>query len=885
MIKKLILSALLLLLTFPHLVAKELYSAVLFPANRLLEADNAGDKYIKFDEKSGVIHAKLEPKITKSFTVNIKFLVASYPNNGVEAFSETSPAGIFILRGGKNDGEVIFRVFGKKLQAYLRGNTPSGKAVTSEFEIPVNQWVLATIVCDNLDLSLYVNGKFASKTKLNSESGSYDWLVVGQDISPSRKFFGNIAIFSVFDEALSANEIGQLFVASKIDKNLETKVITPPLELKYPALKVADNVVHPIAGSIGRTAEIVPWGGTDSKDLLVSGIHSFFGHRVMLYRNLRMENNKFVVERGESLPLRGRDFRVLKKADGGFDLLASGAGTSIGDNNLAFFKNIGEIGKPKFDSPTAVKVDKLPFFELFTDKSISHWNLGDINNDGVEDLIFSVVAHGDWSKNCPDGMSFWNNQYADNMGPNRGYDIENCWLGEESRYFIYYALGIPSSPIPEFGKVEKIYLGKEKFPLQWKTYPPGPAPAIFTSGSKKYLALSGNANRLFALELNDINGNIHCDKPFSLTENGITEMTYWNESMRTCDIDNDNKDELVLAGNPGRIVVLKEGKNGQFDEFSINEIGGYVETDTLCIVSRGIWDDDQYPDLITGDASGYLIYWPGTEDPLVYQTPVHLKSNGKIVKHQAGDSGSIQGYHERIWGYLQPTIGDWDNDGKNEIITNDIKGELVLYSRGKSVDEVEPKNFTYQGGILPAAWRVRPAILPAEYNFDNRNMPVLLFLDYEGDLAVAIPDKVGSTVISEIIKLTNNAGLPIKMSGIKGHWGRAKLSVADFNNDGNFDIVWGHNYAVYRDIWPKNKTKPQGATVAIFENKNNNISPKFDETALITQKDGTLLNFRNHNSAVFPTSLNSKKQNDLIVGAEDGKVYYFFHNELMIKEL
>ena len=52
----------------------------------------------------------------------------------------------------------------------------------------------------------------------------------------------------------------------------------------------------------------------------------------------------------------------------------------------------------------------------------------------------------------------------------------------------------------------------------------------------------------------------------------------------------------------------------------------------------------------------------------------------------------------------------------------------------------------------------------------------------------------------------------------------------------------------------------------------------------IVAKDGTRFNFRIHNSSLFPTDLDGDGITDFLVGAEDGKIYYFYGKNLKLKD-
>ena len=160
---------------------------------------------------------------------------------------------------------------------------------------------------------------------------------------------------------------------------------------------------------------------------------------------------------------------------------------------------------------------------------------------------------------------------------------------------------------------------------------------------------------------------------------------------------------------------------------------------------------------------------------------------------------------------------------------------------------------------------------------------MLLFLDWDGDLAAAVPARSGSTEIARIVKLPDASGKPIRLCGVRGHWGRAKLAVSDWDGDGVWDLLWGHNLGVYREIWPKHLSRPKGAVPCLFRNVGSNAAPRFGGLQELEQANGERFHFHTHNSSVFPTDLDGDGREDLIVGAEDGKIYWFGRDGLRIR--
>lgn len=841
---------------------------------------------LKFDGKSAPDAFRLPRQLDGEFTVRLKLTLDAWPAEGRAEYSRNSPFGVILLQGEPGTGECLVRILGKQPYLFVRGSATRGRGTAVMMEIPLHQPILLTLVGTPRELTLYVNGEASAVLAVPQGAGPWNRISIGQELGQLRILSGRIEELQVIGRAWTASEVKRDFSASGVTPRKDCFVRPAGLKLPYPALRVAEDVIHPIAGPLARTAEIVPWSSPEARDLLVSGSSRFHGHRVMLYRNLNANRKDVpIFDSGTSIGLTGRDFQTLRRANGCFDLAALGEGTPF-PGNLVLYRNIGKPGAPQFAAAVPIPVGGGSFATAFGTLTPRGWVIGDLDGDGTPDLVAVAADPEDWDRNAPDGISFFNGQEAANSGPGRGYDIAGKWLGEENRYPFFWAKGEQKDGIFRFGSPKPIFARDTIMPVQWKSYPPSPAPALLRLEDGLYLVAAGDVDRLLAMKIAPgSDGTMRCEAASDLLREKNMRENYWIESLRAADVDGDGREELIAAGNPGRVTIYRGNGIGTFTETgSALQRGGMVETDTLVTPARGDWDGDGTPDLITGDASGYLIFWPGTADPLVYGTPVYLRENGKVVHHQAGPSGSIQGYHEQRWGYLQPTIGDWDEDGRNEIITNDIKGEVILYRPvAGNPGEVRSAPFLFRGKPLPAAWRARPAIVPARYGFGGKKRAVLLFLDWDGDLAAAIPAAPGATEIAEVQKLPDTAGKPIRLCGVRGHWGRAKLAVTDWDGDGVWDLLWGHNLGVYREIWPKRLSRPKGAVPCLFRNEGSNDSPRFGELLEIERADGERFHFHTHNSSVFPTDLNGDGREDLIIGAEDGKIYWFYRDDVRIR--
>jgi hypothetical protein len=660
----------------------------------------------------------------------------------------------------------------------------------------------------------------------------------------------------------------------------------------YTMLKVEPSELHDLQEQLDGHIAIVPWQNANSLDILMSGNGRSFGRRIALFfaqkpdaRQSAEMKNMPVYDTGRTITnLTGYNFQSIPQKDGLFDLIAIGEKTKkTAAAALIYYKNTGKPGSPEFGNPTIMQLDGKPFREAFT-QDISARFVGDLNADKIPDVVLAAHPSGDPNRYWPGGISMWSGVDNPDAGPGCGYDIEGNWLGMERIDTLYWAKGYyTESGELQFKDLRKVFNRIPGFAVQWKSYSTWSAFGAIDLDNQKYLLYAGNVDKIYATQLSVVGDDLFCGQTVNLLkDNKAIYANFYPSQIITLDMDNDGSSEIMLDGNVGRVVVLKGKQIGQFTEVGcLQMLGGDLCVSELATPTRVDWNHDGFEDLIVGDSGGWLTFWPGTKDPIVYGSPTYMKSGGKVIFQQAGLTGSIQGPSERRWGYIYPTVCDWDEDGQNEIITNNINSEVFLFERENkgSIDFALPKQFTKDGKPLPAAWRVKVDIVPSSAKVLDTNVPCLLYLDWDGDLVLGVPKAKGSTEIIRVEKLKYEDGNNIRLCGPEGHWGRTKLAVADWDGDGDWDVVWGQNGKPIQ-FFMNLKTR---STVFFMENAGTSAKPVFKKPVFITTKDGRLINCGGHNASVCPTDLDKDGKLDLLIGVENGKIIAFNRKNLSTK--
>jgi len=253
-----------------------------------------------------------------------------------------------------------------------------------------------------------------------------------------------------------------------------------------------------------------------------------------------------------------------------------------------------------------------------------------------------------------------------------------------------------------------------------------------------------------------------------------------------------------------------------------------------------------------------------------------MESGGVEFHAVAGYSGSIQGPEEARWGYLAPTVCDWDSDGKYDIVASDITGYVYwLPNQAKTKTGCalgQPVPLEVNGWPLKTRWRTKPAIFR-----DEDNSPYLITSDPDGFLAAYRRDWMqGSSALAPAERLKFRDGREIKIDSVSGYNGRNKFCATDWNNDGKTDLLVGQTIrsgiasGVRFDL-PRNGR----ATVVLLPNLGTDAHPVFGTPELLRLADGSPLEFGVHSCAPSVFDYDGDGHDDLFIGAETGFVHCF----------
>ena len=333
------------------------------------------------------------------------------------------------------------------------------------------------------------------------------------------------------------------------------------------------------------------------------------------------------------------------------------------------------------------------------------------------------------------------------------------------------------------------------------------------------------------------------------------------------DWDGDGDQDLIVGDEDGRVALVEHtGKISNGAPVFKQPAYFQQEADTLKFGALATpyahdWDKDGDEDLVVGNTAGNIAVFSNLDgNGTQWSAPELIEADGIVFRVLAGPSGSIQGPAEAKWGYTTLSVADWDGDGRDDILYNSIWPRIQLLRNTKNglieepltfwTEESPPKWYWWQAKAenLQTQWRTTPLAT----DFDGDGQLDLVILDQEGYLTCQ------SRASDEVRIFIDEDNQPIRLNTRSaGRSGRYKLDVVDWDSDGRLDIlVNSENASWYRNC----------------EERNGKV---------VLKKVGNLArrNVAGHTSSPTACDFDQDGKPDLVVGAENGRIYYIKHDD------
>jgi len=543
--------------------------------------------------------------------------------------------------------------------------------------------------------------------------------------------------------------------------------------------------------------------------------------------------------------------------DGQVRLLAPGMELVSDGSNL--FASTHKIYKSANVHPTGGRV------------RANQWKYADYDGDGRLDLIVGV---GDWEE----------------YGWDDAFDPTGHWTRGPLHGYVYLVRNHGTNEMPQYDDPAKLMAAGQAVDVYGM---PSPNLADF-DGDGDLDLLCGefldhfnyyeNIGSRTKPEFAAARQLAHDGEPIAMDLEMITPVAF--------DWDGDGDMDLIVGDEDGRVALVEHTgsvEHGtpeflppryfqqQADEVKFGALVTPVSTDL---------DGDGDEDLVCGNSAGYIAWIENLDggNPPRWDAPRYFKSDGETLRVQAGENGSIQGPCEAKWGYTTLSVADWDHDALPDLVVNSIWGRVVWYRNiGTRAEpefaasqpvEVEwksaPPNPAWnwwepRGKELATQWRTTPLAT----DFDGDGLNDLVMLDHEGYLAffqrrridgqlrLMPPKRIfrgeGSSVFGPKHEVQSKEnGLLRLNAGTAGKSGRRKLCLADYDGDGRVDLLVNSlNINFLRNVGS------DGAATLFHD-----MGPVDDRL------------LAGHTTSPTVVDWDRDGRLDLLVGAEDGRLYY-----------
>ena len=487
----------------------------------------------------------------------------------------------------------------------------------------------------------------------------------------------------------------------------------------------------------------------------------------------------------------------------------------------------------------------------------SQWNYVDYEGDGDLDLLVGI---DDW----------------DDYGWDNAYDTTGSWTNGPLHGYVY----LLENEAGTFVDRGRLTAGGEVIDIYGA---PSPSMADFDGDGDLDLICGEFLDRFTWFE----NTGTRTAPEFAtgrFLENaeGLLRMELEMIIPTPVDWDGDGDTDLIVGDEDGRVAWVEN--TGVVDRHMpvfnapryFQQRAADVKIGALATPFSTDWDDDGDEDLIVGSSAGFITFLENLDggDPPRWAAPRRLEADGLPIRYQAGANGSIQGPAEGKWGYTAASVADWDGDGKKDIIVNSIWGRVEWHRNVGKVGKPKlapaaPVKVKWGGAGPPKPawnwWDPEPGSLVTQW----RTTPFAIDWNRDGLTDLIVLDTAGYLTFFERTEAegerwllpgqriftteTEGTTVPLRLTeGIAGRSGRRKFTFADWDGDGDPDlIVNGRNAEWYE-----------------------NVEAGDDEVRMMPRGDLSSTKLAGHTTSPTTVDWNGDGVPDLLIGAEDGFLYY-----------
>jgi hypothetical protein len=477
---------------------------------------------------------------------------------------------------------------------------------------------------------------------------------------------------------------------------------------------------------------------------------------------------------------------------------------------------------------------------------------------GRDDLWHPVDWDRDGKIDILAGVSDWTD-----YGWDDAFDAAGKWTRGPLHGYVYFHRNVGTNASPEYAEPVKIapidvYGSPSPNPVDW--YGTGRLDLLLGS-FLDYLTIFRNTGAGFA-----------AGEPLGV------KLDLCMIQPRVASWHADGRPSLVVGIEDGTVAFLENtAPRGQTPRLAapryFEQVDPYLKSGALSRPVAVDWNGDGKLDLIAGNSAGTLEYFEntGSSTAAAFAARGPLRAGGKLIQRIAGPNGSVQGPAEEKWGYSNPSVGDWDLDGLPDILVNDIWGDVVWYRNVGSRTRPElasaaPVEVEWPGAPpkpdwvwwtpkpkqLVTQWRTTPKVV----DWDRDGLPDLVMLNHQGYLSLyrrARQDGRLALLPPERIFVTENGRFLLLAPGRAGASGRRKIELADWDGDGDLDLITDSDEG---PVW--------------YENVGSQAKP-------VMKPRGTLVKAKlaGHNPTPNVADWNGDGKLDVLIGAEDGFFYFF----------